>query len=121
MSINGEIDLSNVERKTYLSFHQDGLLDILIGIFILGLGISMSGLHFLLTFIIMFVFTTSIDSFWNVKKSVIYPRLGYVNFSPERRAKEKRKLTALATVWVVPLVLVIVVQKGFPRPDVGPG
>ena len=34
-----KIDLKEIERKAYLSYHQDGLLDIFIGMFIFAFGL----------------------------------------------------------------------------------
>ena len=36
-----DIDLKKLEKKAYLYFHQDGILDILIGFIILVFGIEM--------------------------------------------------------------------------------
>jgi len=103
-----------IEREVYQSFHQDGLLDILTGIFILTLSISMSDQNFIPSFVLVSLMSMSITFFWGIKKSIVYPRLGYVSFSPERRAREKIKLVALITLWVVPLIVVIVIKRGFP-------
>ena len=35
-----EPDLREIERKAYMSYHQDGLLDIFVGVYILGFGLG---------------------------------------------------------------------------------
>jgi hypothetical protein len=73
-------DLKKLEQKTYLSYHQDGLLDLIIGAIILGLGMKE-------------VFDSSI---WNIaailliiayvplKRGITFPRLGFAKFNVKR-------------------------------------
>ena len=58
----------------------------------------------------VYLWVGSILSFWGIKKSIIYPRLGYVNFSPERRTREKRKLGLLITLWCAPIIVLIILK-----------
>jgi hypothetical protein len=76
--------LRAIEKKTYMSYHQDGLLDIFIGIYVLlfGLGISLMTLtDFSTWFIIPAIFPAIMIPIWiSAKKRVTMPRIGYVNF-----------------------------------------
>lgn len=105
-----EIDLKKIEKKAYLFYHHDGLLDILVGFFILGSGMSMADL----TVVPALLLTMCILNFWPAKRFISYPRMGYARFSPERRAKEKKKLAALVILCCVPLIVSIIIMKGFP-------
>jgi len=76
--------LRAIEKKTYMSYHQDGLLDIFIGIYVLlfGIGISLMTLtDFSTWFIIPAFFPAIMIPTWlSAKKRITMPRIGYVNF-----------------------------------------
>jgi hypothetical protein len=88
-------ELRTIERKVYMSFFQDGLWDIFLGLFIVewGLailteaaylpGISFIGIYF---------------AIWGIRKWLIYPRIGYVRFSATSRRKITAKFVILLTV-----------------------
>lgn len=76
-------DLKKLEQIIYLSYHQDGLIDLIIGAVILGLGMN-----------------EIIDSsIWNIaaillitfyiplKRGITFPRLGYAKFKVKRGGK----------------------------------
>jgi hypothetical protein len=67
-----------------MSYHQDGLLDIFIGIYVLlfGIGISLMTLtEFSTWFIIPAIFPAIMIPLWiSAKKRITMPRIGYVNF-----------------------------------------
>ncbi|MFC1607398.1 hypothetical protein ACFL47_05450 [Candidatus Latescibacterota bacterium] len=70
-----DIDLKKLEKKAYLYFHQDGLLDILIGSIILIFGIEMVFKHFWVLPVFSFVM---ISSWMPLKKVITAPRMGNV-------------------------------------------
>ena len=76
--------LRAIEKKTYMSYHQDGLLDIFIGIYVLlfGIGISLMTLtDFSTWFIIPAFFPAIMIPTWlSAKRRITMPRIGYVNF-----------------------------------------
>jgi len=93
------INLKEIQRKVYLSFFQDGLWDIFLGLFILGWGlailtdatylpgVSFIGLYF---------------GIWGIKKWLTYPRIGYARFS----ATSRRRITARFLILGVVVLLV---------------
>ena len=84
------INLKDIEKKVYISYHQDGILDISLGLLILLFGIAMY------THLIAFVGLIPILVMgvgYLAKKFVTIPRMGYVNFSNARKAKERRKMS----------------------------
>lgn len=97
-------ELRTIERKVYMSFFQDGLWDIFLGLFIVewGLailteaaylpGISFIGIYF---------------AIWGIKKWLTYPRIGYVRFS----ATSRRRITARFVVFLT-VVLLLGVMAG---------
>ncbi len=80
--MNPDIDLKKLEKKAYLYFHQDGILDLLIGFIILVFGIEMVLEHFWVLPVFSFVI---ISSWMPVKMLITAPRMGNVVFSKARQ------------------------------------
>lgn len=80
-----EIRLKELERKIYTSFHQDGLIDIIIGLCTLGFGLNLltdsSGWSIFSWMPILF--------YQPLKTRITIPRLGFVKFDPHRSAVAK--------------------------------
>ena len=76
--------LREIEKKTYMSYHQDGLIDIFVGVYVLlfGLGILLRTVaDFGTWFVIPAIFPAIMVPIWiSVKKRITMPRIGYVNF-----------------------------------------
>ena len=76
--------LREVERRTYISYHQDGLIDIFVGVYVLlfGFGILlMTVTEFSTWFVIPAIFPAIMVPIWiSVKKRITMPRIGYVKF-----------------------------------------
>ncbi len=79
-----EPNLKEIERKTYISYHQDGLLDIFASLYIVGFSIGI-----LLDFIWDYSFGLFIPGFLVIlvlplwiaaKRKITMPRIGYVKF-----------------------------------------
>lgn len=79
-----EINLKEIERKAYMSYHQDGLMDVFGGLYILGfgLGIFMQIIwDFSFGVIIPAILITTVLPIWiAAKRKITMPRIGYVNF-----------------------------------------
>ena len=91
------INLKGIEQKAYMSYHQDGLLDIVIGLVPLFMGISALTGNYL--FIILLAL---IGISWKAaKKTITVPRLGYVEFSEKRKSKEKKKMQILTIAFTL--------------------
>jgi hypothetical protein len=75
--------LREIEKKTYMSYHQDGLLDIVIGLYALafGLGITIDRLFDLNFAAIMpAILIAIVLPIWiQAKRKLTMPRIGYVN------------------------------------------
>ena len=100
------INLKDIEKKIYMSYHQDGILDISLGLLILLFGIAMY------THLIAFVGLIPILVMgvgYLAKKFVTIPRIGFVNFSDARKAKERRKIYFWLVLGIVVLGAVLVV------------
>jgi len=87
------VDLKALERRAYFSYHQDGLLDIFIGLWFLGFGFGViyCGMAGVLP-------ALALPLWMGAKKLVTVARLGHVAFSPQRKVWEKKNLTVLTLV-----------------------
>lgn len=100
-----KVTLKEMERKAFASYHEDGVPDLCLGIYILILGISLAfddiTLFILAYFIAFFVWTLT-------KRKITAPRMGYVKFGPGQNSKMKM-VTAIAVVVTVLCLLTSVV------------
>jgi MFS family permease len=79
-------DLKQIQRRVYMSYFQDGLWDILLGVFLVGWGVM-----------IMFEFVAVMGGIWvafffivlGLKRWLIYPRAGYIKIAEARRQQMK--------------------------------
>ena len=90
-----KINLKEIERKAYTSYHQDGLADIFASIYILAfaIGILLDYLYdFSMGVILPGMLVAIVVPLWiSAKKKITIPRMGYVNFG----AKGNFKLAGL--------------------------
>ena len=92
------INLKDIEKKVYMSYHQDGILDISLGLLIMLFGIAMY------TQLIAFVGLIPILVMgvgYLAKKYITIPRMGYVNFSNACKEKERRKMSFWLVLGIV--------------------
>jgi len=84
MIMNKNASLNEVEKKTYMSYHQDGLIDIFVAVYVLlfGLGILLRTVtDFSTWFVIPAIFPAVMVPIWmSAKKRITMPRIGYVKF-----------------------------------------
>jgi uncharacterized integral membrane protein len=87
--------LREVEKKTYMSYHQDGLLDIIIGLYALAFGLGIVAdkiLDFSFAVLMPGILIAIILPIWiQAKRKITLPRIGYVNIG----TKGSNKLFAL--------------------------
>jgi len=82
-----EPNLKEIERKTYMSYHQDGLLDIFAGMYILGfgLGIFMDVIWDFGMGVIIIpggLIAVAWPIWIALKRKITMPRIGFVKFGP---------------------------------------
>lgn len=90
--MNQKINLKEIERKAYTSYHQDGVIDITIAFVILLFSVIMLGDIYLLGSIGGASGILAISLYAGFKKLLTVPRIGYVKF-PQQRAQ---RMTAVA-------------------------
>ena len=104
-----ESDLRNAERKNYLFYFEDGILDIIAGLPVLSFGLGM-----VFDATLLFIFTwLPIILYWPVKQAITLPRMGYVKFSPERQRRISKNMVLLLIDGSFFLLLGIFVALGF--------
>lgn len=76
-----KINLKEIERKAYTSYHQDGLIDVFAGFLMLGFGfwllLEMAWMGWIFWFV-------SISAYAAAKRVFTIPRIGFVKFTPHR-------------------------------------
>jgi len=76
-----EINLKEIERKAYTSYHQDGLIDVFAGFLILSFGLwlilDMAWMGWILWFVVVSAYAAA-------KRVLTIPRIGFVKFAPHR-------------------------------------
>ncbi|MFC1910410.1 hypothetical protein ACFLXC_03850 [Chloroflexota bacterium] len=103
-----ETDPKKIKRKVYMSYFQDGLWDIFLGLFLLGWGFTV---WFDLLWLPGAIF---VGFFWLVlglKKKVTYPRIGHAT-PTEQRNKTLKIAIAGVVVLVAVVVLLPIVNRG---------
>ena len=72
-----EQDFKKLQQRTYQSYHQDGLIDIIIGLAIIGYGLMLA----LDSSIFIFMGWMPIIFYMPLKNRLTVPRIGYVKFT----------------------------------------
>lgn len=99
-----EIDLKDLEKKAYTSFHQDGIIDLIIGFCAVVFGIIFYyEPEYYFFFVGLFIMATPM--YILLKNSITVPRIGLVKFKPERQARIKQLMTILVMITVVAVIV----------------
>lgn len=93
--------IKQLNRKTYLAFHKDGIVDILIGLTLLGFGLWLLLDNVLFTYISWLSF----GFYRYLKKTITIPRFGYVRFE-----EDKKQGILLIGFGIILLVLLLVAR-----------
>jgi hypothetical protein len=107
MIMTQSADFRKLEQKAYLSYHQDGLIDLIIGSIVLCIAISEvmdSSIWNLIALLLIFAYMP-------LKRRITFPRLGYVKFNVKRGGVNMRLAGVVATVvLVISLVSILVLM-----------
>ncbi len=111
-TIEGNIDLKEIEKKTWRSTLEDGLLDIYFGVLVLsiGIGITLSDLlpepfDSLLPIILMII---GLTIFLFCKKYITQPRLGVVKFGFKQKSRKLKTVIVLSINGIILLIVYII-------------
>jgi hypothetical protein len=86
------INLRELERRAFLSYHGDGILDVMIGF---GLIIAALWIYAEMPWLVGSWVPVMTPIYLQAKKNITVPRLGHVEFSGQRKGKTKKTLSAL--------------------------
>jgi hypothetical protein len=107
-------ELQTIQRKVYMSFLEDGVWDIFLGLFMLGWGLA------ILTDAAYLVGASFVGLYfiaWGVKKRLTYPRIGYVKFSAGSRRRITTRFLILGTAVLLLGLLAAVLWGTGTRPQ----
>jgi hypothetical protein len=93
--------IKQLNRKTYLAFHRDGIIDILVGLTFFGFGLWLLLDNILFTYISWLSF----GFYRYLKKTITIPRFGYVRFE-----EDKKQSIMLLVFGIVLLILLLVAR-----------
>lgn len=113
--MNEKIDLQQLERKAYLSYHQDGVIDIFIGSAIVTFGLLFLPWvfeHLWMAFSGLFIIW--VLSYAGVKRAFTVPRIGYVEFKQHRRS---RVMLIVVLLFIINLLLFLIQALGILTPE----
>ena len=96
--LSDKIDLKEIERRAYLSYHGDGLVDILVGLclFIVSLYAYVE-----MVWLAGSMVAVMTPMYMAMKKRYTFPRLGQVTFSKSRKGRSKNTYLFLIGMNVV--------------------
>ncbi|MFX1582906.1 MAG: hypothetical protein ACFFCJ_11940 [Promethearchaeota archaeon] len=100
-------DLKAIERQVYLSYHQDGFIDIFVGILLIFLAVMIWFFPTFLFFLISSLFAF-LCAYYAAKKLITIPRMGYVEFSSARRQRIQYVFLVLVVLLVFGNILGII-------------
>jgi len=107
-----DIDLKKIEKKTWRSYFEDGILEIYMGSLYMGVGIASSfidvapfSFFHLLGYLIVIC---GLIFFIGGKKFITYPRVGKIKFGRKRKVRKLTTLFILSINFVILLIIYIV-------------
>lgn len=110
--MNAEISPEKIKRKVYISFFQDGLWDIVLGLFLLSWGCAIA---FDLGWLPGTAFVAIFFVVSGLKQKVTYPRLGYFRPVGQRRQMLKLAIAGVIVLLLGIMVFLIIFTGGMPQ------
>jgi hypothetical protein len=90
-TITKEPNLREIERKAYMSYHQDGLLDIFVAVYIIGFGVGIwvdMTWEFGFGIALPAILVATVLPIWiAAKRKITMPRIGFVKFGIQGASK----------------------------------
>ena len=108
-----EQDFKKLQQKTYQSYQQDGLIDILIGVACVGFGLNMA----LDSIVFLFMAWMPIILYVPFKNRLTVPRIGYVKFSSSN-TKLGIAMVVLLLVFLIATFLFLITGSDSVSPQV---
>ena len=116
-------DLKQIERRAFRSTYQDGLLDILMGLMVVAMAITIyrpeSGYSPMNTIEMLLIYAVVGSLFWAGKKYITLPRMGQVRFGSTRQHKSKTMAVILGVIVLIQAFVVGMTVFGWLNPVFG--
>ncbi|MBC8498530.1 hypothetical protein ISS40_06470 [Candidatus Bathyarchaeota archaeon] len=108
--MSDRINLDEIERRAYLSYHEDGLVDMVVGI-----GLFVAGLYAYAEMIWLMGGMVAVITpmYISMKKKYTFPRIGQVTFSTGRTRRSQNSMYFLVLVNVIGVLLGLAFWMGF--------
>jgi len=107
-----ESDPKKIQRKVYMSFFEDGLWDVVLGLFLLAWGFAilfdlgwLPGVGFVVFFYLAL----------GLKQKIIYPRIGYARPAEARKQRSRAVIAGGVTLLLGIMVFLLVVTGRTPQ------
>jgi hypothetical protein len=105
-----QISLAQIERKAWMSYFDDGLLDIFLGLVLLIVGVSdllgdSLGSRLWVYAVYALLVGMACLGYWAGKRFMTVPRLGRVVFGPARQARRRKTAIILVVQIIVGMLL----------------
>jgi len=107
-----EVDTKKVQRKVYMSYFQDGLWDVVLGLFLLSWGFT---ILFDLPWIPGVAFVAFFYLALSLKQKSTYPRIGYAKPAEHRKQWSRVVIGGAAILLLGIMVFLLVVTGGMPQ------
>ena len=101
--MNQNIDLTALERQSWRSYHKDGLFDLFWGAMLVA---AFMGAVTAQMVVLVALQLAAGATFQVAKRRITIPRMGIVQFGPDRRTRKKKTSAIMAVSAVVTVVLV---------------
>ena len=119
-----KIDLKEIEKKTWRSYFEDGIMEIYMGSLYMGIGVASSFIdvapfsffHLLGYFIVI----CGLIFFIGGKKFITYPRVGKIKFGRKRRVRKLKTVLILSINFVILLIIYILILLAPPEKSLFP-
>lgn len=114
-------DLKQLEKKAFRLFHQDGVMDMYLGLLLAQIGVEellLEGSSSSLRYVVLFAgLTVSFLLFWSAKTWITKPRLGHVKFGQNRKAAKAKMVILMCLSVLFNVVLLILTRQARTQPE----
>jgi hypothetical protein len=119
-----DMDFRQIERKAWMSFFEDGLLDVFMGLNLLAVGIPgllpsffASELRQNAAYVALMV--PALFVYWLGKRFITMPRIGRARFGPTRKSKQRKTAVLYSISVLAGLIVFLVFQMWTTGPSQG--
>lgn len=101
-----DVDFKDIERRTRRAFYEDGLVEIMMGLFLMFMGALFQS-NFSIVLVYMFAIFVMIPAWRAAKRRYVFPRTGYVNLGDEEESQANVK----GILWFLVIYIIFLVAS----------